>query len=135
MLDRGRNRFTSFPYPDKIWFPQKLNRQAFQQMEKNDLRNGVRTALTRRGKTIVLELPLMQMTDECDDGGWPWKTDACPVAAVLRSQSQDQGETWSDLTFSRTSWIFTPGKLLGQQPGAANLERPRGNTAKSRRTR
>ena len=135
MLDRGRNRFTSFPYPDKIWFPQKLNRQAFQQMEKNDLRNGVRTALTRRGKTIALELPLMQMTDECDDGGWPWKTDACPVAAVLRSQSQDQGETWSDLTFSRTSWIFTPGKLLGQQPGAANLERPRGNAAKSRRTR
>ena len=121
MLDQAGKRFTQFAYPDKIWFPSNPPRQISDMLMRQELTYGINVALSRRGKLIGLEYPLV--AHACANGAQGDKAPACPVGGVLRSESQDNGGSWSDLAFSKASWIFTPGKPLDQQPGRATLQR------------
>ncbi|MDM5181517.1 hypothetical protein PO883_30530 [Massilia sp. DJPM01] len=120
MLDQDGKRFTRFAYPDKIWFPSHPPRQLGELLMRQDLIMGYNVALSRRGKLIGLEYPLVSR--QCASAGRGDKAPVCPVGGVLRSESQDNGASWSDLAFSKASWIFTPGKPLEQQPGRATLK-------------
>ncbi|UOD30835.1 hypothetical protein INH39_03610 [Massilia violaceinigra] len=124
MLDQQRKQFRRLTYPDKIWYPGTLPRQAAQALARDGLVWGRQVeppvAATRRGKLLALEYPVVP--DGCG-GGDPHhvRPPVCTVSAVLRSESDDNGMTWSDLAFSTTSWIFAPGQPVDQQPGRATL--------------
>ncbi|MDQ1832608.1 hypothetical protein [Massilia scottii] len=119
MLDQDGKRFTQFAYPDKIWFPDEPPRQVKDMLMRQELTMGFNAAVTRRGKLIGLEYPLL--SHACASGAQGDKVPVCPVGGVLRSESHDNGISWSDLAFSTTSWIFAPGKPVEQQPGRAKL--------------
>ncbi|MCY0911445.1 hypothetical protein [Massilia antarctica] len=121
MLDQDGKRFTRFSYPDKIWFPGDPPRQVMQLLMRQHLTYGIKVALTRRGKLIGLEYPLVPQA--CASDARDGKPPPCPVSAVLRSESRDKGMSWSDLEFSTTSWIFAPGKSIDQQPGGATFKK------------
>ncbi|NHZ81465.1 hypothetical protein F2P44_19605 [Massilia sp. CCM 8695] len=125
MLDRDRKRFTQLTYPDKIWYPGELPRQINESLKGQDLTWGEQTeppaAVTRRNNVLALEYPVVP---EGCGGSDPRhiRPPVCTVSAVLRSESRDNGMSWSDLAFSTTSWIFAPGKPVDQQPGRATLK-------------
>ncbi|ATQ75683.1 hypothetical protein CR152_14960 [Massilia violaceinigra] len=121
MLDQDGKRFTRFDYPDKIWFPGDPPRQIREMLMRQELTYGINVAVSRRGKLIGLEYPLVSQT--CASGARGDQAPVCPVGGVLRSESHDNGVSWSDLAFSKASWIFTQGKALEQQPGRATLQR------------
>lgn len=119
MLDEGGKRFTTLSYPDKVWYPGEPPRQARETLMRQQLTFGMGVALTRRAKAIALEYPLVSQT--CTSAAGRDKPPVCPVRAVMRSESHDNGLSWSDLAVATTSWIFTPGKTRDQQPGRARL--------------
>ncbi|RSZ57505.1 hypothetical protein HF313_26675 [Massilia atriviolacea] len=119
MLDQGGKRFTDFSFPDKIWYPSAPPRQASELLMRRELSYGMNVALTRRARVIALEYPLVSQA--CTRAARRDQLPVCPVGAVLRSESHDNGRTWSDLVFSGSSWIFAPGQSTDQQPGRARL--------------
>lgn len=124
ILNQERTRFSRFTYPDKIWYPATLPHQAAAALARGKLVWGQQVeppvAATRRGKVLALEYPIVPYGCGGGDPGHA-RPPVCTVSAVLRSESNDGGMTWSDLAFSTTSWIFAPGKPVDKQPGRATL--------------
>ncbi|NHZ92042.1 hypothetical protein F2P45_23985 [Massilia sp. CCM 8733] len=121
LLDQGGKRFTHFPFPDKIWYPSEPPRKVSATLMREQLTYSMGAALTRRARVLALEYPLVSQA--CISAVRRGEPPACPIGAVMRSESHDNGLSWSDLAVAKTSWIFTSGKTPDQQPGRASLVR------------
>lgn len=121
MLDQGGKRFTRLNFPDKIWYPSEPPRKVSEMLMREQLTYSMGAALTRRARVLALEYPLVPQA--CTSAVRRGELTACPIGAVMRSESHDNGLSWSDLAVEKSSWIFTPGKTSDQQPGRASLVR------------